>query len=62
MGCGCGKGKVRRAAGTPTPAVTPAQRASGASSAASRTVQAISPYTSQQNVAPAHLRKPRRVV
>lgn len=62
MGCGCGKNKVRRATGTVAPTVNTAQRITGAPRA-QRTVQAASsPYTTQQNVAPAHLGTKRKVV
>lgn len=56
MACGCGKGKMARPASSGVSTV--ARAASGAAqSSNARVVQAASPYTRQQNSAPAHLQE-----
>jgi hypothetical protein len=59
MGCGCGKARVAKPMGA-TPTVS---RATSQSTQA-KVIGTSSPYTMQQNVAPAHLQKTisRRVV
>lgn len=49
MACGCGKKVARPSGATPTVSIQTRQ------STTARVVAASSPYSSQQNVAPAHL-------
>lgn len=55
MACGCGKAKMARPAGsTPTPTV---QQNGASQTSSAKVVAAASPYTTQQNKAPAHLQQ-----